>query len=608
MPHGSPSFSHGTRFPRRLQLDAWLTAGVILVALALFITEVVTVDLAAIIIMALLLVLGLVSPEEGISGFANPATITVLAMFILSAGVERTGLVNLLAQRVARVAGGRGLVPQLLAILIIVAPVSAFINNTAAVAILLPLVVGLARETGRAPSKLLIPLSFGSMLGGVVTLIGTSTNLLASSISSRLGHGAFTMFEFSAPGAIVALVGVLYLVLVGRFLLPDRGVSASASYNVQEYLAEVTVPPGAPVAGRSLASLDLTGRYGVEVVLYTRGEATDEPTASTTLREGDVLVLLGVREKIIDLANLEGLAFKGERDGLTPREREKILLYESLVTPQSRLVGRTLAGARFRSRYGGTVVAVRKGARVLSTFVPISRAHLDVGDALLVAGTEEDRERVRASDDLLLIEELGGRKYRREKMPIALAIFAGVVGLAATGYFDILVTSIAGAALMALSGVLTMDEFHDSIRWDVLFLLAGVIPLGIAMTQSGLADVLADIISGYGALLPPIGALMLVYGVTTVLTEVLSNNAAVVLLAPVAAATAVALDLNPKTFILAVAFAASTSFLTPIGYQTNLLVYGPGGYRFSDYARVGLPLNLLLLLVTPYLLARFFPL
>ena len=405
----------------------------------------------------------------------------------------------------------------------------------------------------------------------------------------------------------MALLGGIYLVLVAPRLLPDRGQGAAARYNVAAYLAEVQVTANSPLVGKPLAEVRLPERYHTAVVLLRRNGMEAEPDAETRLEAGDVLVLTGDRTKLLELASLEGVTLAGEGAAHWGGGK-KVQLYEVLITPRSALVGRTISDARFRSRYGGTVLALRKRARVVASHQPLARAHLDAGDALLVAGIEEDKRRVRLSDDVLLVEELGGRPFRREKAWIALLVMAGVVAVAAVGFVEILVAAIAGAALMAILGVLHMEELHAAIRWDVLFLLAGVIPLGIALERSGLAAMMAGGITAAGYFLPALAVLILVYGITTLLTEVMSNNAAVVLLAPIAAATAMALDLNPKTFLLAVTFAASTAFLTPVGYQTNTLVYGPGGYRFSDYARVGLPLNLLLLFATPVILDYFFPL
>jgi di/tricarboxylate transporter len=599
-------------------LEAWLTLAVILVALALFLTEAVTVDLTALVVMSLLLAISslleltglgdpVVTPQEGIAGFANPATITILSLFILSAGIERTGLVDELLRSVEDKLGSGEFLP-LLFLVLLVAPVSAFINNTAVVAILIPFAVELARERGMAPSRLLMPLSFASMLGGMVTLVGTSTNLLADAVARDIGLDGFTMFDFAAPGLIIAAVGMTYLLTVGRWLTPGRGIDEEERFNVKEFLGEVRVPRDSPIAGNPVGELEFPHRYGVEIVLLSRENHTIDVTPETIVEPGDLLLLLGTREDILEVTSLEHLTFSA-RDEAEGTPREEMRFYEVIVAPQSRLVGRTVRDAKFRQRYGGSVVAVRKGARLLQTARPIGRATLDVGDTLLVAGTDADRRALERFEDLILVEEVERETHRREKMPVALAVLAGVILAPVVGLVpSILVSAIIGAALLPLLGVLTMEEFHRSIRWDILFLLAGMIPLGTAMRNSGLSTEIANLITGTQGVLPPLAILMALYGLTTLLTNVMSNNASIILFAPIAIATARSLGVNPEAFLVAVMFAASTSFATPIGYQTNTMIYGPGGYKFSDYARVGLPLNLLLIPLAPWVITWFFPL
>lgn len=601
-------------------LEAWLTLAVILVALTLFLTEAVTVDLTALVVMSLLLVLSsfldltglgdpIVTPQEGIAGFANPATITILSLFILSAGIERTGAVDELLRTVEDKLGSGEFLP-LLFLVVLVAPVSAFINNTAVVAILIPFAVELARERDMAPSKLLMPLSFASMLGGMATLVGTSTNLLADAVAREAGLSGFTMFEFALPGLVIAAVGIAYLLTVGRWLTPDRGLDQEERFNVKEFLGEVEVPRDSPIAGIPVGELEFPDRYGVEIVLLSRENHVIDVDPQTIVESGDILLLLGTREDILEIVSHEHLSSHAPTAGEADRTpREEMGFYEVLVAPQSRLVGRTVRDSKFRQRYGGSVVAVRKGARLLQTARPIGRAKLDVGDTLLIAGTEADRRELERFDDLILVEEVERTRHRRGKMPVAIAVMAGVILAPVLGLVPgILVSAIVGAALLPLLGVLTMEEFHRSIRWDILFLLAGMIPLGTAMQNSGLSDAIAGLITGMQGAVPPLVILMGLYGTTTLLTNVMSNNASVILFAPIAIATARAMGTSPEAFLVAVMFAASTSFATPIGYQTNTMIYGPGGYRFTDYARVGLPLNLILIPLAPWVITWFFPL
>jgi di/tricarboxylate transporter len=589
-----------------MTLQAWLTIGVILVALAMFITEVVTVDLAALVVLSLLLVLGLVEPEEGISGFSNPATITVLCMFILSAGIERTGLVDDLGRWFRRLAG-QGETWTIVTLLLVAVPLSAFVNNTAAVALLIPLAVSVSREKGHAPSRILIPLSFGSIVGGLVTVIGTSTNLLGSSISEKLGFGGFGMFEFAAPGAILALVAVLYIVFIGHRLLPERGRVAAERFGVHEYLGELTVQDGSPLVGRDPRDRSLRGRHQVEIVRHFHGPATRE-AGERKILVGDVLLALAERARLREFAEEAGLHLEEALQRLAVDDEGQLKMYEVVVTPGSSFVGRRVDRLGMDGRGVGTVVAVRRRRGILHTRSRMARAHLNAGDALLVVGTQEERDACRDSMDIGLLEELGAGSHRRDKAWVAVAVFAGVVAAAATGLTSILVAAVVGATLMAVLGVLKMDELHRAIRWDVLFLLAGLIPLGIAVQRCGLADSIASLIERVGRDVDPLVLLILTHFVAMAFTEVMSNNATVVLLAPIAGTTAASLGLDPRAFILVVCFASSMSFLTPFGYQTNAMVYGPGGYRFSDYARSGWPLSLTFLFLSPWLISRFFPL
>ncbi len=587
--------------------DAWLTLGIAVVAIALFASEIVTVDLAALAVMGALLAFGLVTPEQGVSGFSNSATVTVLAMFILSAGLQRSGVVERVSRLVVPLARGSE-ARALVLLMALVIPLSAFINNTAAVVLLMPVALDLARAAQSTPSKFLIPLSYGSIIGGLVTLVGTSTNLLASSISERLGFGRFGMFEFAVPGLLIALGGVTFIVVVVRPMLPRRGTDPGQRFELDEYIAEFEVSPQSPIAGRHVRDIANTAAAELRILHHLPRDSR-EPTGASVdgalVEPGDRLLVAGAKDRVISGGHALGLVFKNRSD---EGARSRLSFYEVVVTPQAHLVGRTLREARFAERYGGSVVAIRRRHRILRDRSRISAAHLGAGDALLVAATTKDVERWRVSQDLMLVEMLDAVVPDRVRFWSALSIFAGVVLAATFGLADIMVAALVGATVMALSGVLKMSEFHDAIRWDVIFLLAGLIPLGIAVETSGLAAVLADALGKVGGMLPPLLLLVLFHAITSLLTEILSNAACVVLLLPIAAATAVKLDLEPRTFILVVCSAASCGFMTPFGYQTHAIVYGPGGYRFRDYLRVGLPMDLLLTVLSPLLIAAFFPL
>jgi len=592
---------------------------IVLAALVLFATEAAPVDVTAIGIMVSLLLaepvteaaagvgllgesFALVSPEQGISGFASVATVTVLAMFILSAGVERTGIVETLGERVSSFTGNSER-RQLGATIGIVGPISGFINNTAAVAILMPMVSDLAKKGGTSPSKLLLPLSYASMFGGTLTLIGTSTNILASDLSARLIGEPFSMFEFTKLGVIVALVGTAYLFTVGWWLTPERikaEEDLTTDFGLSEYLTEVVVREESPLIGQTVREALASMEGDVDVVQLIRENRTfGEPLGQKVIRGGDVFVVRTDRESLIDVSEGEGLDLLPEievSDAELETTEQNQGLVEVVVAPRSSLIGETLATIRFRERYDATVLALRRGPELMRS--RLDRVSLRVGDTLLVQATEDSLGRLNRNRDFIVAQRVERAQYRREKVPVAVGIVLGVVALAALDVMPIVVSALTGALAMVVTGCLKPPELYDAVQWDVIFLLAGVIPLGIAMEQTGTANLIADGVVASAELLPPIGVLALFYVVTALLTNVVSNNASVVLMIPVAVEAATRIGAEPFAFVLAVTFAASTAFMTPVGYQTNLFVYGPGGYRFSDYVRVGGPLQLLLAIVT----------
>jgi len=585
---------------------------IILVALVLFATEPVPIDITAIGIMVALMVLGSdgpvnltgISAAEGTSGFASSATLTVLAMFILSAGVQRTGIVQILGRRLARVTRD-SLSRQLGVTMSLVGPISGFINNTAAVAILLPMVTDLAHEGGTSPSKLLIPLSYASMFGGMLTLIGTSTNILASDIIARpeyLGR-PFSMFEFTALGAVVSAVGFVYLLTVGRWLLPER-IGAeddlTREFGMADYLTEVVVRENSPLVGQTVRGALEETEFDVDLIQLIRGDRVFlEPLGPKMIRAGDVFAVRTDRDTLVELLDVEGLDVVPDvtvdDEELELAEEEENLV-EVVVAPGSSLVGETLASTSFRQRYSATVLALRRGGDVIRQ--RMDHLRLRVGDTLLVQATGDSVDRLNTNRNFIVAQEVERPDFRRSKIPLAVGIVAAVVGVAALDILPIVVSALTGGVLMVVTGCLKPAEVYEAVHWDIVFLLAGVIPLGIALERTGGADLVAELIVTSSGSLPLLGVLGLMYLVTALLTNVISNNASVVLMIPVAFETARQVGGDPFAFVLAVTFAASTAFMTPVGYQTNLFVYGPGGYRFTDYLKVGTPLQLLFAVAT----------
>ncbi len=580
-----------------------LTTGMLVVfavaalAFALFVTESLSPDVTALGVVAALVLLEPwtgITPAEGVSGFSNPATVTVLMMLTLSAGVVRSGAVQRLGGWMAAYAGTDRR-RQLLATLLVGGLPSGVLNNTPVVAMLIPVVSDVADRGGTSPSKLLIPLSYASMFGGMLTLIGTSTNLIASDVSRRLIGRPFSMFEFTALGALVFLTGAGYLLVVGHRLVPERVAPAAAPAgdpNGAPYRAELVVTEASPFVGDSVTEAAERLGVDVDVVSVTRASGRDRPSADPTLAPGDVVTLLAPRGTFSALVADGGLVpAPGDGADETPGT-----LVELVVPSWSSLVGETLASSGFRQRYDATVLAVRRGGSAFEG--RLSRERLRSGDTLLVAASDRAVDRLGSARDLVLAAQPPNPDYREGKIPHAVGIVVGVVGLAALGVLDVLVASLLGVVAMVLAGVLRPHELYDDVEWKVIVLIAGLIPLGVAFENTGAADLLGALVAGSAEVLPVAGVLWLFYVATALLTAFVSNSASVIVMLPVAVDAATRIGADAFAFVLAVTFAASADFMTPVGYQTNLLVYGPGGYRFTDYTRVGAPLQALLSVVT----------
>ena len=577
-------------------------------AVVLFVTEKFSTDVVAILVMIALLVSGILTPAEGLAGFANTATVTVGAMFVLSAGVFRSGAVNFVSRALGRLARrSSGL--TLFVLMVGVGVLSSFLNNTAAVAILIPVVIVVARRADTSPSKLLMPLSYASMFGGMCTVLGTSTNILASAIAEEAGLGAFGMFEFTKLGVIFFAVGVAYMMTVGRKLVPDHRSKGdlTKSFGMGDYLTDLVLQAESKSVGQSLASAPLVEELGIEVLQILRGEDILRPTPETILREHDVLRIKGDLRTINELKDRAGVTF-----GMSMKWRDKDLestdtrLVEAVVGPSSPLAGKSLAESHLRETYGAAVLAIRHHGAL--THGEVQNIKLMPGDTLLMDVPNDQIEHLTQQRVFLLVSRAGIPRFNWPKATKALVIVVSVLVIAATGLLSIVAAAATGALMMVLSGCISTEEAYGAIEWNVLFLLAGMLALGAATEKTGASTMLAggmiDGLGGFG----PIVLLAAFFGITMLLTEVMSNNATVALLLPIAITTAHAIDADPRAFMFAVVFAASSSFMTPVGYQTNTMIYGPGQYRFVDFLRVGAPLNLIFWVLGTLLIPWFWPL
>jgi di/tricarboxylate transporter len=579
---------------------------VVVAAMFLFISGKLRIDLTALCVLVALIVLGLINTNQALYGFASSATAIITAMFVLSAGLVRTGLVEWLARHIDRLAGKTE--PRLIVVLCVtIALLSAFIINTATVAIFIPVAIMLAKSRKLSASRVLMPLSFASQFGGVCTLIGTSTNILVNSIATNNGMEAFSFFEFGPLGLIMTVVGIIYLTIT-RWLLPKRkGEEQQVDrYHLADYLTELQVGKNSSMIGTTWEKSKVKKDEKVDLIKFIRNNKETSKPPRTKIREGDILLLHGNVDTLIAMQDKYGLEIHAK----TKMDDKKISsndikLVEVLIPPQSKLASRTLQNFGFFRRYKCVVLAVQRRGKVIRNRV--AEVLLENGDTLLLKADKSDIPRLLKSSDLIVTNELTELYVRKDKVIIALVLFLTVVTLTVLNIIPILAAALIGAVGMVVSRCLTIEEAYEAIDWKVIFMIGGILPLGLAMEQSGAALWLVNTILNPFADCGPIVVLALLYLITAILTELMSNNAAAVIIAPIGLTIAAAMDVDPRPFLVAITFAASTSFATPIGYQTNTMVHAPGGYRFIDYTRVGGPLNLIFWALAVFLIPILWP-
>jgi di/tricarboxylate transporter len=583
--------------------------GILVLSIILFATEIVSIDLVALLMIITLPLAGILTPAEALSGFSNPALLTVGALFVVGEGLLRTGAVSVLSQRIIQVSGGRPFRVFLLTV-VIVAVVSAFINNTPVVMVFIPVILGVAHRFQIVPSKLLIPISYASILGGTCTLVGTSTNVLVSSLSLQHGYGAFGMFELTPVGLIFLGVGIVYLLVVGRRILPDRKTFTGLLplEHRRQYVTELEVRPDSTLVGRTIRETISASHPEIRILQLIRGETIEwQPDPDTVLESGDIFIARGDVSDIMNMRRTGDVEILPELLGGSLRfDRRTMTLAELVVSPASSFMGKLVSDIHFRRRFGVALVAIQRHGVHLRE--KITELTLEAGDILLVFGDDEAFARIAESEDFIMMEGIQDAYVAKDKATVAVLILLSVVFSLTVGALPVVMTALIGAALMILSGCLSSSEAYRSVNWSVLILIGGTIALGLAMEKTGAALFLAQEIVGAVGAFGPVAVLSSIYLVSVLLTAVVSNNAAAVLMVPIAISTAAGLDVDPRPFIMAVAFGASASFATPIGYQTNLLVFAPGGYRYSDFLKVGIPLNVLLWILATFLIPLFWPL
>lgn len=588
---------------------AIITIVIILAAIVLFATEVLSIDLVAMLIMISLVVTGVITPQQGVAGFSNPATITVAFMFVLSAALLKTGALQSVAHQLSSVFR-RNYYAGVLLMMLLIALISAFVNNTPVVAVFIPVVIQIAYASGQPPSKMLIPLSYASIMGGMCTLIGTSTNILVSGIAEEHGLPGFSMFQLAPIGLPLLLAGMGYMLLVGLKVLPDRQKDKSLSehFSMRNYLTELELLPGNALSGQRIMDSALVKELEMDIIEVMRQEQRYTlPPGDFTLQEGDLLKVrcdvqkvkaLKERVKVIaDNTFKIGGNFLGEKN---------TTLVELVVTAGSAFSNRTLKSLDFRRTYRAIPLAIRHRNEILHDH--LYQVPLVPGDVILAEVKQHyisSLKQMESSPEapFVLLSEDTLTDFNRRQFALVMGVIGFVVISATLGLLPIMVATILGVLFLVLTGCLNMKEVYEAINWKIVFLLAGALSMGAAMGNTGLDLMIAEGLVGQ---LGPWGPAVVVSGLyltTSLLTELMSNNATAALLAPIAIATAERMELSPVPFLIAVTIAASASFMTPIGYQTNTMVYSAGGYRFRDFFRVGAGLNLSFWLLASLLIA-----
>jgi len=581
---------------------------ILVTAVVLFVTEKIPVDLVALMVMAVLILAGILTPEEGFTGFSNEATITIAAMYILSQGLFKTGVANYIGRIFTKIFKRTFWIANSI-MLFISGIISAFINNTTLVALSLPIILKTAKETKVSASKLLLPLSYATVFGGMLTLIGTSTNILVSSLAKQMGQPAFSMFEFTHLGLIFFAVGLLYMIFIGIHLIPERRTDAdlTTSFGLGEYLTEIIIKKESGFIGKRINEVSLVKNLGIEIIEIKRNqERILLPSPATVLQDNDRLRIKCDVEKIKELKEKTGVLLK---PGLKWRDEElqgeDYILVEAVISPHSFLIGKNLKELRFRNSFGATVLAIRHRGMIM--YENVATTSLMAGDALLLEISKINFERLRENEAFVVVSEVEPPTFKKVKIIFSIFIMLGVVVTASLEILPISIAAVVGSILLVLTRCISLESAYKAVDWQVIMLLAGSISLGYAMQKTGTAEFLSDSILSVAGNFGPTLIISAFYLITLILTEAMSNNATAALMTPIAISTAASLNLDPRPFLITVMFAASLAFMMPVGYQTHLMIFNPGRYRIIDFIKVGTPLNIIFWILASLLIPVFFP-
>ncbi len=584
----------------------YLTLAIILIGIFLFVNEYFSIDTTSIVIMALFIVSGVLTPEEGFAGFNHPATLTLGCMFVVSSAVFKSGLIEGLSHRIVQLARIHYSV-ALFVFCSITVVMSAFINDSAVVALMIPLVMLVCRETGISPSRLLLPVSFSALLGGACTLIGTSTNILVSGLVAKTNLPEFGMFEFSGAAFCLTIIGVLYLQFIAPMLLPHRKNKGEITLTreIENYIAEVVIKKGNPDIGKFITDSKLITKYGAQILLIRRGTeyiSDVEINFHTLLKEEDVLKIAIAPDKLSEVQQIKSYVFHGEKSS-TQKVDEK-MIFEVVVPFGSELVGNSLIQLNFRNTYQSTVLAIRH--RNETIIANLSEVTLREGDMMLIHAPKQAISTLKSKKLVIVLSEYRSRKFNYIKAIPTLMIAVGVILVASLGITSILISAMVGCLLLVTTALLKPKEAYEAIEWKVIFMMAGVLSMGMALEKTGGSEIISRYVFQTMGDLDPRITLSLIFLTTSISTNVLSSKATAALMTPIVISLSAAMQVSHKPFLIAVMFACSLTFMTLMSYPTNTMVFAPGNYKFTDYLKVGTPLNIIIWIAATFIIPLFF--
>lgn len=600
-------------------MELYLTVAIIIIGIILFVRDYFSIDTTSILIMALFIVSGVLSPEEGFSGFNHPATITLGCMFVVSAAIFKSGIIDGLSAKLIKIARINYFL-ALVSLSTTAAVLSAFINDSAVVAILIPVALLVCRETGISPARLLIPISFSALFGGTCTLIGTSTNILVSGYAEKLGVDGFGMFEFSLAALCLLAIGMTYIFLMGPILLPKRTPPEGAGLKkeAERYMAEIELQAESEDIDNPISKSMLVNDYKVQILRIKRKHyRVYEINGETVLREGDLIRVLVDPVNLAKLKVKKGFALIGDEEDvydITPKDKvenkpsrpnEEKKIYEVMIPYGSELAGSSLKDLNFRSTYYASVLAIRHRKETITE--DVSHVVLKEGDMMLLFASEKALRLLTADKLVVVLSEYQGKRVNYKKAIPALLIVIGVISAAAFNLTSILISAMLGSLLLITLTILKPQEAYEAIEWKVIFMIAGVLSMGKALEKTGGSDIISQYIFESLGGMDPRWTLSLIFLFTFLSTNILSSKAAAALMTPIVISLAAAMQVSEKPFLISVMFACSLTFMTPVSYPVNTMVYAPGNYRFRDFLKFGTPLNFIIWIAASFLIPMFFP-